>query len=107
MATSILRGYTHKDAIYTIPYESYLEEKNKILSTIGNSQDPYFCIHTYFPGHTQNSGTCLPGEFDEWKKELEYANLEMTDDIALLENNFENSIVIVMETRSIFNKKLY
>ena len=98
MATSILRGYlTHKDAIYTIPYESYLEEKNKILSTIGNSQDPYFLYtHTYFPGHTQNSGTCLPGEFDEWKKELEYANLEMTDDIALLENNFENSIVIVM-----------
>ena len=99
MANAILSGYlTDDDAIYTIPYENYLKEE-KILSTIGNSINPYFLYtHTYFPGHTQNSGSCLPGEFEEWKNELEYANLEMTNDISLLENNFQNTIIIVMRT---------
>ena len=107
MANAILSGYlTDDDAIYTIPYENYLKEKEKILSTIGNSINPYFLYtHTYYPGHTQNSGSCLPGEFEEWKNELEYANLEMTNDISLLENNFQNTIIIVMGDHGPFLSK--
>ena len=97
-AKSILSGnLTHEDAIYTIPYKDYLEEKNQILSTIGTTQNPYFLYtHTYFPGHTQNSGACLPGEFEQWKDRLEYANVEMKNDLSLLKSNYENTIIIVM-----------
>tara|TARA_B100001564_G_scaffold1791_1_gene1593 strand:- start:11370 stop:13256 length:1887 start_codon:yes stop_codon:yes gene_type:complete len=98
MAKSILRGnLTHKDAIYTIPYENYLKEKNNMLFEIGTSTEPHFLYtHTYFPGHTQNSGTCEDGEFETWKEELKYANLEMKNDISLLENNLEKTIIIIM-----------
>ena len=98
MAKSILRGnLTHKDAIYTIPYENYLKEKNNMLFEIGTSTEPHFLYtHTYFPGHTQNSGSCEDGEFETWKEELKYANLEMKNDISLLENNLENTIIVIM-----------
>ena len=98
MTKSILRGnLSHKDAIYTIPYDNYLEEKNKILSKIGNSTNPNFLYtHTYFPGHTQNSGSCESGEFENWKEELKYANSEMRNDISLLKGNLENTIIIIM-----------
>ncbi len=98
MAKSILRGnLTHKDAIYTIPYENYLIEKNNMLFEIGTSAEPHFLYtHTYFPGHTQNSGSCEDGEFEAWKEELKYANAEMKNDISLLEDNLENTIIVIM-----------
>ena len=96
--TSMLRGkQSFKDLIYASPHENYLEEKRDFLNNIEEYNKPVFLYsHTYYPGHTQNSGECLEGEFNNWKKDLEKGNLEMQQDVQSLEKSFENSIIILI-----------
>ena len=68
----MLRGkQTFKDLIFASPQINYLDQKRNFLSQIHEYDDPVFLYsHTYYPGHTQNSGQCLDGEFEDWKEDL-------------------------------------
>ncbi len=98
MFTSILRGkLTFKDILYTIPYENYVSEKQYFLKDVANKEVPTFLYtHTYYPGHSQNSGICLEDETSTWKKRLNFANNEMREDISSLVPSFDNTIIVIM-----------
>jgi hypothetical protein len=51
--------------------------------------------HNRFPGHTQNSGACLPGEQKYVEDGLVLANKEIKDDLESFGEMLENSIVII------------
>ena len=95
---SMLRGkQTFKDLIYASPHINYLEQKRNFLGQIHEYDDPVFLYsHTYYPGHTQNSGQCLDGEFEDWKEDLKKGNMEMREDVNSLKESFENSIIILI-----------
>ena len=51
--------------------------------------------HSKFPGHSQNSGTCLPDEIDLYEEGLREANLEMRNDVELITQNDPEAIIII------------
>ncbi|QYK50382.1 MAG: hypothetical protein KF701_08270 [Anaerolineales bacterium] len=58
--------------------------------------DPVFLYaHSYAPGHSQNSGECLPNETKLFEQRLAVANVEMRTDLDLLLANDPTAIVIV------------
>ena len=52
-------------------------------------------MHSFLPGHSQNSGVCLSDETDRFKLRLTNANLEMQQDIKKIIDNDPESIIIV------------
>ncbi len=96
--TSMLRGkQSFKDLIYASPHVNYLSQKRSFLGQIHEYENPVFLYsHTYYPGHTQNSGQCLDGEFEDWKEDLKKANLEMREDVNSIKKSMENSIIILI-----------
>tara|TARA_Y100001970_G_scaffold292571_1_gene434389 strand:- start:3684 stop:5624 length:1941 start_codon:yes stop_codon:yes gene_type:complete len=98
MFDAILKGrLTMEDILYTIPYENYLIEKQNFLKNINTREVPSFLYtHTYYPGHSQNSGTCLENETAEWINRLEFANDEMRSDVSYLSPAFDNTIIVIM-----------
>ncbi|MCT7523249.1 YidC/Oxa1 family membrane protein insertase [Aliarcobacter cryaerophilus] len=77
-----------------ISYDDYLMKKIKILGTKKNS--PYFMYtHNRFPGHTQNSGKCLPHEKQNYFDNVKKANIEMKNDLETLLKVNPNAVVIV------------
>ena len=52
-------------------------------------------MHTSFPGHSQNSGTCLPDETEQFAVRLDRANIEMQQDIQTITKNDPAGIIIV------------
>jgi len=76
-----------------ISYSDFVTNKENIFS---QDQDaPIFLYaHSPYPGHSQNSGACLPNEVELFKERLSRANQEMKQDIELLIME-KNSIIIV------------
>ena len=77
-----------------ISEEQFVETKQRIFE--GISQDPIFLyMHSGLPGHSQNSGACLPDETDRFLARLTRANIEMRQDINTITENDPEAIVIV------------
>ncbi|OGN90076.1 MAG: hypothetical protein A2Y88_03275 [Chloroflexi bacterium RBG_13_48_10] len=75
-------------------YDEFVETKQGILEAM--STNPVFLFTlTKFPGHSQNSGACLPNETDLYKQRLAKANTEMQEDIERIMENDPNAIIII------------
>jgi hypothetical protein len=74
--------------------DQYAEAKQRILSSTPDS--PVFIYaHSALPGHSQNSGACLPDETELFEERLLKANIEMRQDIETIQENDPGAIIIV------------
>ena len=76
-------------------YDKYLNLKEKYL-TLKPKQPTLFYTHNLLPGHSQNSGKCIPNEKKNYFKRVKKANNEMKDDIKNLKNNDPDAIIILV-----------
>lgn len=77
-----------------ISVDSYMAEKLKAI-TGGSVNKQFLYAHGDRPGHTQNSGKCLPNEKDMFIEKLKKANKEMVADLNALLKYDPNAIVVV------------
>lgn len=86
--------FRYEIGLVTISHEDYVQAKRALFTAPGG--DPLFVYtHSSLPGHTQNSGTCLPNEIERYATDLRKANEEMRQDIAAIIANDPSAIVIV------------
>jgi hypothetical protein len=75
-------------------HEEFEEQKLSIFR--GVHYKPRFAyMHVFFPGHSQNSGHCLPNETELYEERLVQANYEMKQDIETITQNDPGAIVVV------------
>jgi len=78
----------------TYPRDEFLRSKHDIFTNI--SAGPNFIyMHSNYPNHSQNSGTCLPNETELFADRLNTANIEMQADVNTIISNDPGSIIIV------------
>ena len=75
-------------------HEQFVESKRRIFEAISGKQ-VFVYMHSNLPTHTQNSGSCLPDETDQFKERLRRANLEMKQDVNMIVGNDPSAIVVV------------
>jgi len=77
-----------------ISHEQFVEHK---VSAFENLPDnPRFvCMHDPFPGHSQNSGACLPNETELFREGLIQANHRMKQDVETIMQNDPGAMIIV------------
>lgn len=74
--------------------EQFIDEKRRVFSN--KVEAPRFVyMHSSKPGHSQNSGICLPNELDLHRERLLEANHEMMLDLDAIMENDPKAIVIV------------
>lgn len=94
LAEAIAEGEFRFDVGFNkIHYDAYL--KRKYLELSGVTDDRLFYTHNGYPGHSQNSGKCLPNEIALYAERLRRANLEMKRDIETVIKADPEAIVIV------------
>jgi len=85
--------------------KGWIENENSLLSQIQNrkhelikdSHRPKFVVnHLFLPGHSQNSGVCLPDETEKWVANLSSALVQMEADFATVVKNDPGAIVIAI-----------
>ena len=73
---------------------AFVEHKTGAFASL--SRGPRFVyMHDYLPGHSQNSGTCLPNESALFLERLMQANQQMKQDVETLMENDPGAIIIV------------
>ena len=78
----------------TLDHEEYVQAKREVFAAPG--EGPLFVYtHSAIPGHSQNSGVCLPNETELHAERLREANAEMRQDIAGIITNDPDAIIIV------------
>lgn len=75
-------------------HEQYVDTKRSIMENDSMKQI-FVYSHSDFPGHSQNSGACLPNEIEGFKERLSIANNEMKQDIETIIEHDPNAIVII------------
>jgi hypothetical protein len=75
------------------PLEQFIKHKLSLFRNVSNK--PRFIYMHTGPGHSQNSGACLPNETELFKERLIKANEEMKRDIDALIQNDPGAIIIV------------
>jgi hypothetical protein len=75
-------------------HDQYLTEKQSILKST-SEEHAFVYSHTNTPAHSQNSGACLPNEFEMYKERVAIANKEMQHDIETLNASDPGAIIIV------------
>ncbi len=85
--------------------KGWIDNENSLLNQIQNrkhelirdSQKPKFVVnHLFLPGHSQNSGVCMPDETENWVVNLTLALSQMEADFATVANNDPEAIVIAI-----------
>ena len=80
--------------LQTLDHEEYVQAKREVFAAPG--EGPLFVYtHSAIPGHSQNSGVCLPDEIEVHGERLREANAEMRQDIAAIITNDPDAIIIV------------
>ena len=95
LLNAILMGEFRFDIVLlSSPRVQFVETKQSIFE--GVTGDPIFMyMHSGLPGHSQNSGACLPDETDRFRTRLTGANIEMQLDIKTIIENEPEAIIIV------------
>jgi hypothetical protein len=70
--------------------------RTKRLAISDDNAAPRFLYAHVGPGHSQNSGQCLPDEIDLFRRRLEDANAEMREDIDLILARGRPAVIVVM-----------
>jgi hypothetical protein len=92
----IIRGELDSHLTYTdMTLANYVESKREFLSR-ENSAPVFFHTHNTLPGHSQNSGQCLPDEVKTYGERLEQANVEMVGDLTAIGSKLKDSIVFII-----------
>jgi hypothetical protein len=74
--------------------DQWLAAKRSVLrETIGGPKMLY--AHSAFPGHSQNSGNCLPDETERYAARLAVARDEMRADIEATQRSHREAIIII------------
>ena len=92
---SVFRGefkFNTFDEFYD--YEKYLKLKKKYLSLA--KSPTFFYTHNSWPGHSGNSGKCLPNEKELYFEGLKKANKEMKNDISDILSHDSKSIIVLL-----------
>ncbi len=95
LTRAILEGEFRFDVNFEkVSREQFLQEKARALSnTLTHPRFVY--AHSKLPGHSQNSGACLPNETELFAERLASANAEMKYDIELILEKDPTAIIIV------------
>ncbi len=95
LTSAILIGEFNFDlGFYQQTHLQFTDVKSKFLRK--RTDNPiFFYSHSDLPGHSQNSGVCLPDEIDIFKKKLTAANIEMKNDVLELINTNPEAIIII------------
>lgn len=75
-------------------YEEYINSKNKFLKS--KQKNIFFYTHNKYPGHSQNSGKCLPNEKQIYFNRVKKANTEMKNDVKNILSNNPDSIIVLL-----------
>jgi hypothetical protein len=77
-----------------VPEDDFIKTKRDTLKAA--PMNPLFIYtHSYSPGHSQNSGSCLPDETEQYAQRLSRANTEMQTDLATIIRTDPTGIIIV------------
>lgn len=92
---AILMGeFRFTQLLNDVSRSDYLAMKHQALSD--SYAEPIFLYtHSDLPGHSQNSGACIPQDIPDFKLDLTDANHEMVNDIETIIKNSPNSIIII------------
>lgn len=92
---AILEGEFRYDVGFDeVAYPVYLSKKREAFTQ--KSDKPIFLYtHNLLPGHSQESGQCLPGDTEKHLTGIKKANDEMREDLSLLIKSRPNAVVIV------------
>ena len=95
LVSGILMGEFRFDlGLDEVSREQFIETKQSVFEDVaGNPVSIY--MHSSFPGHSQNSGACLPDEIQKYAERLTLANTEMRQDIKTIMENDPTAIIIV------------
>jgi len=95
LLNAILIGEFRFDVGFDVStYDEYIYTKRLIFERA--SEEPIFLYsHSNLPGHSQNSGSCLPDESERFSARLVRANSEMQEDLSQIIKNDSSAIVIV------------
>lgn len=74
--------------------EEFVAHKSKVFAQSGG-KPKFVYVHDDLPGHSQNSGVCLPDEEERYAQRLAAANEEMKSNIDLIVRSNPGAIVIV------------
>jgi hypothetical protein len=95
LVKAIIMGEFRFDVSFDVPLpRQFLDQKARIFQNIPN-QPLFTYMHSYLPGHSQNSGTCLPNEIELFRERLNRANNEMRQDVEMIIQNDPAAIIIV------------
>jgi hypothetical protein len=95
LVKAIFMGEFRFDVEFDSPSrEQFVEHKVSTFENLPNK--PRFVdTHGYLPGHSQNSGACLPNETDLFRERLIRANYQMKQDVETIIQNDPGAIIIV------------
>lgn len=74
-------------------FDTFVQKKHDAFSNIPDI--PRFIDTHTGPGHSQNSGACLPNENNLYKERLDKSNLEMNDDVETILENDPGAIIVI------------
>lgn len=92
---TVLRGeFRFEDSFESVDYPEYLTAKR---DTLARPSEAPILLHTIngLPGHSQNSGRCLPGEQEQYAENIDRANEEMRRDVLELGSKLDDAIVVI------------
>lgn len=92
----IFEGNMRFDTKGLVEFEDVDDQAYK-LEVIKECKENTFVVnHYYCPGHSQNSGQCLPNETELWLEKLAIAIEQMRKDFEAIQKYDPNSIVIAI-----------
>jgi len=95
ISKAIFMGEFRFDVEFDNPtHEQFLNYKSGKLKKIPN-RPRFIYTHGELPGHSQNSGVCLPNETALFEERLVQANIEMKQDVELLTEKDPGAIIVV------------
>jgi hypothetical protein len=78
----------------TISHERFVKRKLSTFESVP-SGPRFVYMHVFLPGHSQNSGACLPDETALFEERLVQANYEMKQDIETITQKDPSAIIVV------------
>jgi hypothetical protein len=78
----------------TISHERFVKRKISTFESVP-SGPRFVYMHVFLPGHSQNSGACLPDETALFEERLVQANYEMKQDIETITQKDPSAIIVV------------
>lgn len=99
MLPTVLRSLVAREFRASFVFSAFndsarIAEKRQILSRRA-SAPAFLYSHSPLPGHSQNSGRCLPDERDQYIARVQLANAEMDADLAAIERSDRTAIIVL------------